>query len=133
MSGYSNSTYASDFEDDEPIHTSPHGCVFCELPQWRFHSPTTEVLNIEPLNPVVSGHRIFIPRQHVIHAGEDPIVTALVFQEAAFWGAHMEEDFNLITNAGRAATQSIDHLHVHYIPREEGDGLHLPWTGQVTK
>jgi histidine triad (HIT) family protein len=130
VSSYSNSTYASGFEDESPRHTSKHGCVFCELPQWQTHPNDEVILNIEPLNPVVPGHRIFIPREHVLDAADDPVVTALVFQEAAFWAAHKEQDFNLITNAGRAATQSIDHLHVHYVPRQEGDGLKLPWTGQ---
>lgn len=111
-------------------HTSLHGCVFCQLPMWRTHPGRHDVLNIEPLNPVVPGHRIFIPRRHVIRADSDPGVTGAVFQEAANWGAYHAEDFNLITSAGRAATQSVDHLHVHYVPRVEGDGLTLPWTGQ---
>ncbi len=111
------------------VHTSPHGCVFCELPMWAFHAGDP-VLNIEPLNPVVPGHRIFIPRAHVIRADTAPDTTGMVFAEAARWGARRGEDFNLITNAGRAATQSVDHLHIHYVPRREDDGLALPWTGQ---
>jgi histidine triad (HIT) family protein len=115
---------------DRPIHTSPHGCVFCELPQWQTRGDRI-ILNIEPLNPVVPGHRIFIPKKHVARADTEPGVTAMVFHDAARWGARQDEDFNLIVNAGRAATQSVDHLHVHYVPRAEGDGLTLPWTGQT--
>jgi diadenosine tetraphosphate (Ap4A) HIT family hydrolase len=36
----------------------------------------------------------------------------------------------MITSAGPAATQTIKHLHVHYVPRHAGDGLSLPWTNQ---
>ena len=36
----------------------------------------------------------------------------------------------LITNIGPAATQSVWHLHVHVVPRTEGDGLLLPWSNQ---
>jgi len=35
---------------------------------------------------------------------------------------------NVITSVGREATQSVFHLHVHVVPRREGDGLALPWT-----
>lgn len=113
------------------IHTSRHGCVFCELPQWETHQHSGLILNIEPLNPVVPGHRIFIPPTHVVNAAANPLVTGAVFEDAAKWGAHVGGDFNLIVNSGRAATQTVDHLHVHYVPRYPNDGLTLPWTGQV--
>ncbi|MFJ4873366.1 hypothetical protein [Streptomyces sp. NPDC088757] len=34
----------------------------------------------------------------------------------------------LITSKGTVATQSVFHLHI--VPRQEGDGLPLPWTPQ---
>ena len=37
------------------------------------------------------------------------------------------QEFNLITSAGRTATQSVFHLHIHYVPRAYRDGLALPW------
>jgi histidine triad (HIT) family protein len=39
---------------------------------------------------------------------------------------------NLSTSKGEAATQSVFHLHVHVVPRQEGDRLPLPWTPQHT-
>lgn len=41
------------------------------------------------------------------------------------------DDFNLITSSGRWATQTVKHLHIHYVPRRKDDGLTLPWTGQA--
>ncbi|MEV7006240.1 HIT domain-containing protein [Streptosporangium sp. NPDC051022] len=32
-----------------------------------------------------------------------------------------------MTSAGREATQSVFHLHLHIVPRQDGDGLALPW------
>lgn len=87
-----------------------------------------------PLNPVVPGHFLFVPYAHVEDAGENPAVTGAVFAEAARFGEkyrHWYGDFNLITSAGTDATQTVFHLHVHYVPRKPNDGLHLPWTGQV--
>jgi diadenosine tetraphosphate (Ap4A) HIT family hydrolase len=37
---------------------------------------------------------------------------------------------NIITSIGPAASQTVMHTHLHIVPRTEGDGLHLPWTGQ---
>ncbi|MFI0712504.1 HIT domain-containing protein [Streptomyces inhibens] len=35
---------------------------------------------------------------------------------------------NVITSRGPSATQTIRHLHIHLVPRADGDGLLLPWT-----
>jgi histidine triad (HIT) family protein len=108
------------------------GCVFCaivagESPaevvhEWR------DVLAIVPLDPVVKGHVIVLPKDHVQDALADPFITATVVQRAAEL-AHRPA--NIITSAGGAATQTVFHLHVHIVPRRAGDGLLLPWTGQV--
>ena len=84
----------------------------------------------EPLNPVTPGHMLFVPVRHVASALDDPYETALTMEIASRWAARLAEDFNLITSAGAAATQTVRHLHIHLVPRREGDGLHLPWTGQ---
>lgn len=109
-------------------------CVFCDLLRdggyaidWdRFRV----VANFVPLNPVTPGHRLFVPKMHVAHVAELPIVSGYVFQAAAEHGRERGEPFNLITSAGAVATQTVFHLHVHYVPRSEDDGLALPWTGQ---
>ena len=111
-------------------------CVFCAIVERK--APATYVegwpdaIAIIPLNPVVEGHRLVIPRVHVPDAMAEPIVTGAVFARAAEL-ADIESliDFNLITSCGANATQTVFHLHVHLVPRHEGDGLHLPWTGQA--
>lgn len=134
----------------------PDPCPFCSGPLAGNH--TTRVIHewpdtiaIEPLDPVVPGHVIVIPRVHVDNALTDPAVTGLVHQRAADLARHLEsmaawdleafpnekewagiEGVNLITSVGAAATATVPHLHVHVIPRRVGDGLMLPWTGQVT-
>ena len=91
------------------------------------------VRSFEPLNPVVPGHRLFVLTLHVSNASYDSTVTGVTFEAAALYAAGMGIDYNLITSAGSAATQTVFHLHVHYVPRMESDGLHLPWTNQVKK
>lgn len=109
-------------------------CPFCEivagrapagLVRHRDHWP--DAMAIVPLNPVTEGHTLIIPKVHVRDFGADPEVTAATMLRAAehvLWSAR---PMNLITSKGREATQSVFHLHVHLVPRAEGDGLALPW------
>lgn len=102
-------------------------CPFCEI--MKGHDDIVAV--IEPLNPVTPGHRLAIPSLHVQDAGEEPALTAEVMYRAAQYAASLGCDYNLITSAGPDATQTVYHLHIHIVPRHAGDGLHLPWTGQI--
>lgn len=110
-------------------------CPFCGLIANK-DAKLTEVWGIgvyhlEPLNPVVPGHRIFIANEHFPRPEMNTALTGLLFNAAAGWGGSQGEDYNLIVNAGSAASQTVGHVHVHYVPRREGDGLPLPWTGQT--
>ncbi|HEY8977705.1 MAG TPA: HIT family protein [Burkholderiaceae bacterium] len=109
-------------------------CPFCEIAAGRAPAAIVgdwpDALAIRPLNPVVPDHLLVIPRVHVAHALTDPIVTGAVMARAAGLGQLIGCDLNLITSVGPAATQTVRHLHIHIVPRVEGDGLALPWTGQ---
>lgn len=108
-------------------------CVFCAIVSQR--SPATviyewpDAVAIVPLNPVTEGHVLVIPRSHVDDAGVDPVVTASVMARAAELVTALP-DANIITSKGAAATQTVFHLHVHVVPRRDGDELPLPWTPQ---
>ncbi|QBI53457.1 HIT family protein [Streptomonospora litoralis] len=105
-------------------------CVFCRIVDGD--APATvvdswpEALAITPLNPVVPGHTLVIPRRHVAHAVADPEITAHVMRRAAQL-ADAWASTNILTSIGAAATQSVYHLHIHVVPRTDGDGLMLPW------
>lgn len=106
-------------------------CPFCEILADR--APATymaswdDAIAIVPLGPVVDGHTLVIPRQHVVDFTDDPGVTAATMRRAAELAADMNAPMNLITSKGREATQSVWHLHAHLVPRAAGDGLALPW------
>jgi histidine triad (HIT) family protein len=106
------------------------GCPFCDwdgpvLFEWG------SAFVIEPLNPVVPGHALAIPRRHVPSADPLPFVTGPTFATAVMYARHAGlASYNLISSVGAPATQTVFHLHVHVVPRREGDGLALPWTGQ---
>lgn len=119
------------------LEGSESGCPFCKLVMDRVLTGegveqigVSGVYHFEPLNPVAQGHRLFVSAFHYEHAAEAPAVTGAVFEWAAWWASQKDGDFNLIVNAGSNASQTVPHLHVHYVPRREDDGLKLPWTDQ---
>src|SRR5436305_1197385 len=105
------------------------GCVFCRIVEGT--EPATIVrrwataIAIVPLNPVTDGHVLVLPTDHVRDATVRPEVTARVMRRAAQLAY---PPCNIITSAGAEASQSVPHLHIHVVPRREGDGLMLPWT-----
>jgi diadenosine tetraphosphate (Ap4A) HIT family hydrolase len=107
-------------------------CPFCTIPPADVLTEGDAWLSFEPLHPVTEGHLLFAPVEHVTQADHPHVAAA--FRAAAhfamFWRQRYEH-FNLILSVGEHATQTIEHAHVHLVPRREGDGLHLPWTGQV--
>lgn len=118
-----------DVHADAP-HAAEPDCPFCEIVAGR--APATVVrdwpdtLAIVPKGPVVDGHTLVIPRQHVADFGENPTVSATTMARAAELADGLGP-MNLITSRGREATQSVFHLHLHLVPRAANDGLSLPW------
>ncbi|WP_079134388.1 HIT family protein [Streptomyces sp. EN16] len=108
-------------------------CVFCAIAAGD--APATivrewpDALAIRPRGGVNGGHVLVLPRVHVEDAGVDIEVTRAVMGRAAELMAELPAA-NLITSKGVEATQSVFHLHVHIVPRRDGDDLPLPWTPQ---
>jgi histidine triad (HIT) family protein len=111
-------------------------CVFCNLDaiagvEWCADTDGMSVYRFEPLNPVTPGHMLFVSDRHTRDAAQDPMLFGKVAEIAGWWVRSRGITANVITSVGAAATQSVFHLHVHVVPRVEGDGLALPWTGQT--
>ncbi|MFE9341312.1 HIT family protein [Streptomyces sp. NPDC007063] len=110
-------------------------CVFCRIASQE--APATvvrdwgDVLAIRPRGGVHPGHTLVMPCTHVSDAGTRPEVTARTMECAAALAAQLPAA-NIITSKGAAATQTVWHLHLHVVPRADGDGLPLPWTPQQT-
>jgi histidine triad (HIT) family protein len=105
-------------------------CTFCDIVAGT--SPATVVarwpgvLAIRPRRPHVPGHTLVIPETHVADVAESSAVSALVMSAAAeLAGRHPAS--NVLTSRGEQATQSVFHLHVHVVPRDDGDGLPPGW------
>jgi histidine triad (HIT) family protein len=107
------------------------GCTFCRIVERKAPAEIVreweDAVAFVPLNPVTEGHLLVVPRVHVADATAFPKVTG-VTMEAAAELAREAFPCNLITSSGREATQTVFHLHVHVVPRRQGDGLMLPWS-----
>jgi histidine triad (HIT) family protein len=105
-------------------------CVFCgriEAEQYDSEPDIWPIVTFEPLNPVTPGHRLFVYRMHTLV--NNSLIVGETMEEANRWAQRREiESYNLILNSGAAASQTIEHMHVHLIPRRPNDGLKLPWT-----
>lgn len=109
-------------------------CPFCEIVAGREFGEIVhewdDTFAIHPLNPVTPGHVLVIPKAHVSDFTAAPEVSGRAMTCAAELAPLVfpgQDDWNLITSKGRAATQSVFHLHLHLVPRAENDGLALPW------
>ena len=88
----------------------------------------TTLVRVFPSNvPIVPGHVLIIPRRHVstmeeLSKGErDALFAELAVVKAALTKALGATGFNQAWNEGECAGQSVPHLHLHVVPRMEGD------------
>lgn len=77
--------------------------------------------------PVSPGHVLIIPYEHYDNwftASEEvrlDIMQALESVKELLDAQHSPQGYNLGTNCGKVAGQSVMHLHMHLIPRYSGD------------
>ncbi len=112
-------------------------CIFCkmvagEVPVVKIYEDEA-VLAFLDIGPVSDGHTLVIPKTHCTKVHEcDPEVLAKVGaclgRIAGAVAKAMDADgYNVLCNNGRAASQIVDHLHFHIIPRKMGDGVFTQW------
>ncbi|MDD7282256.1 HIT family protein [Floccifex sp.] len=102
-------------------------CIFCkivnkEIPNYTIYEDET-VLAFLDVNPTSKGHTLVIPKQHFDSFLEcDSDVLHHVFDVAQKIALKMEKELgcdgiNVLSNVHEAAGQSVNHFHVHLIPR----------------
>ena len=110
-------------------HFKP-GCLFCELPQDKFEvlDENELCLTLHDNYPVSEGHCLIIPRRHAetyfdLKPEEVEAATRLLHRtrERLQAGDETISGFNIGTNSGESAGQSVFHAHIHVIPRRDGD------------
>ena len=80
------------------------------------------------INPCAPGHAMVIPKVHagnIIDLREElvgPLFLAVKKLTEKLQKVLSPQGFTIGINQGSIAGQAIDHLHIHVIPRYEGDG-----------
>jgi len=112
-------------------------CVFCrivakEIPATVVHEDeqTLAFMDIGQVNP---GHVLVAVKKHAENIfALDEAQAAAVFRSAAkvaraIRGAFEPQGLSVYQANGAAAGQTVLHLHIHLVPRYEGDGMALTW------
>ena len=106
---------------------NPKPCPFCSLPASRIVQSNDIALVIRDAFPISPGHTLVIPKRHIgsffeLTEGERVALFALVVvARTQIENEYRPSAYNIGINDGAAAGQTIPHLHVHLIPRYEGD------------
>jgi superfamily II DNA or RNA helicase/HKD family nuclease/diadenosine tetraphosphate (Ap4A) HIT family hydrolase len=105
-------------------------CPFCDpLPPERLFYEGELVWCIWDGYPVSQGHALVIPRRHVAtwfeatREEQAALINGLSIAREEIGKRFNPDGFNIGINIGESAGQTIFHLHVHLIPRYQGDVL----------
>ena len=101
-------------------------CLFCQDPRGVSleHELAYSARDSYAASP---GHTLVIPRRHVasffdLNPEEINACMELINEEKKLIDAEFQPDgYNIGVNVGPAAGQSILHVHIHIIPRYQGD------------
>jgi diadenosine tetraphosphate (Ap4A) HIT family hydrolase len=110
---------------------SQKSCIFCEIPEQKTPNQLIHKFDhcyaIYDQFPVSKGHVLLIPYSHIedwfaasAHVQLD-MMQALNSMKAFLDQKFDPDGYNIGTNCGSVAGQTVFHLHMHLIPRYTGD------------
>jgi diadenosine tetraphosphate (Ap4A) HIT family hydrolase len=108
-------------------------CVFCAIvagdaPAIRIYEDA-DYLAILDIRPFTRGHTLVIPKRHTVDLTDTPpetLATMVTIGQRiarAARATELADATNIGINDGRAAFQSVFHIHLHVLPRRNGDKL----------
>jgi histidine triad (HIT) family protein len=107
-------------------------CLFCRIVEGDLPADTVyegeHAVAFLDANPLVRGHTLVVPTEHVERVGDlDPKAAARYFEPVprivdAVQTATGADGATLAWNDGEAAGQEVPHAHLHIVPREREDG-----------
>lgn len=111
-------------------------CLFCriiagDLPSTMIYEDEAIVVFMD-IAPWTRGHCLVVPREHaktIFELSESSMVAVAKVAKKiapALRDGLEAEGLNLFQSNGSAAWQTVDHFHLHLLPRTVGDGLMPP-------
>lgn len=112
-------------------------CIFCsiikgDIPSFKIYEDN-DFLAFLDIAPGTKGHTLIIPKVHAATLEElpdDKAAKILVLAKKivkAMKEVHGFTNYNIIQNNGKLAGQTVDHYHMHIIPRYSVEEVGL-WT-----
>lgn len=107
-------------------------CVFCEIvadraPAVRIYEDA-DYLGFLDIRPFTRGHTLVIPKQHSVDLTDTPapILAGMLtvgqrIAQATRASGLAATGNNVAINDGKSAFQSVFHIHLHVVPRRDGD------------
>jgi histidine triad (HIT) family protein len=118
-----------------------NSCIFCKIARKQapasFVYEDENVLAFLDTRPLNEGHTLVIPKEHYVTIFEAPeeLVAHLhrIVKRVALAARESTkaDGISIIQQNGKAAGQEVFHLHVHVIPRYEGQKL--PRFGEISE
>lgn len=112
-------------------HTYQSDCLFCQFARHekdiKFFANFKHCYVIKDQFPVSNGHILIIPHEHTENwftAKEEvrlDIMKAIHLMKEQLDLEYTPHGYNIGANCGEVAGQSVMHLHLHLIPRYQGD------------
>ena len=112
-------------------------CIFCLIAGGDIPAETVyeddEFRVILDVNPATRGHALILPKEHYANIFEidDAVLSRLILLAKKVAGAMKDslacDGINIIQNNGAAAGQTVQHFHLHIIPRYKDDGQNILW------
>lgn len=104
-------------------------CPFCngEIEKQGIIYQDDLVLVFPTYIPIVSGHLLVCPVRHIKNIEDltkeesEALFNMVVKLRYVLKSAFGAKGFNIAWNEGQVAGQDVDHLHIHIVPRKEGD------------
>lgn len=102
-------------------------CPFCAFDAGRIFFQSELVVGIWDAFPISPGHALLIPRRHIAtwfdasQEEQQAVMAAVTIARETIEQQFEPAGYNIGINVGNAGGQTIDHLHVHLIPRYIGD------------
>ena len=102
-------------------------CPFCSMPHERILLSNLMGIVVRDAYPISKGHTLIIPRRHVgslfdlSHSERDALFNLVEEAKRRLDKEFQPDAFNIAINDGPAAGQTVPHLHIHLIPRYQGD------------
>jgi histidine triad (HIT) family protein len=107
-------------------------CTFCDIATRDAHGrivrESKHALAFLDVNPLAPGHTLVAPKDHYARLRDLPEDQAAdLFGQVYALASDVEDavgadGLSIGVNDGEAAGQEVTHLHVHLIPRFDGDG-----------